>query len=101
MGGDGGLNSRSTRKGRGDRRSLRRGVQAIWPDAAAGPKSHGPYSKHLPAFGEINRRYEKKVPTARPECTISTRVREGQNGFTTAKITIPTMSSVGTSLISL
>src|SRR5262249_24716771 len=34
-GGDGGVNSRSTRYGGGSQ-VLRRGVQAIWPDAAAG-----------------------------------------------------------------
>src|SRR5262245_36255883 len=39
-------------------------------------QTHGPYSKHLPTIGEINRRYEKKVPTARPTCKMSTSLEQ-------------------------
>src|ERR1700730_9337919 len=51
----------------GDRRSWER-LQAIWPDAAAGPTTRTGTRLHLPAFGEIARRYEKKVRCARVCC---------------------------------
>src|SRR5262249_42652544 len=38
----------------------------------SGRSTNGPYTKHLPAFGEIKQRYEKKVPAARPALIMST-----------------------------
>jgi hypothetical protein len=73
---------------------------------------------HLPAFGEINTTYEKKVPSARAsiddtqqnafsEQILSARPEKHdmarrwyfQNGLTTAKSTIPIIKTVGSSLI--
>src|SRR5271166_3913566 len=63
---------------------------------------------HLPALGEISPRYENKVPGAStpwPQllwifvCTAEAAGSLAQNGLTTARITMPIISTVGTSLI--
>jgi hypothetical protein len=79
-------------------------AKGLGPDVEASPNPDRHY-RYLPALGEIEPTYEKKVPCASGSRALAAKMckpmrfkRTVQNGLTTARITMPIMSTVGTSL---